>query len=438
MYMVAAKSKQHASESTSARFGYAITVLYIIFEYGRPQDKISLIGILHPSMILSLLMFITLIIHGQCLRLAASPQTSRMLLLLLLFALYVPFVVNNGRAFLATEVFFLDIITCLSIIVFVNTADRLRFFMKCWIWLMIYVAVNGLLGLGSAGSSFLQDENDFAHLMDMMLPFSIFLFLYEKNKKTRLLYLVASCLGLASIVASFSRGGFVGLVAVAFVLWLQIPRKVLVLALTSIILLIVINVPITHPGTVRANSTFWQEMTSISSGDDYNKDSRLELWKSAWEMFKDNPLGVGPNNYPVRLPEYQTAYFGDKIMWGKLAHSIWFTLLSELGIIGVLLYFSLFLANMRDIKYLKTLSTDGSDIHRYAYFLSLTYTASLAGYCASGTFLSVLYYPHYWYLTAMIVATRKIIDSKDATESASKKIGKNTENTEVLTTLQRQ
>lgn len=99
-----------------------------------------------------------------------------MIAILCLLALHVPFAENNGRAYYATEGFLMYVIVFFSIIVFVNTAERLRLLLKCWILLMCYMAVNGILGAGAAGSSFLQDENDFALLMNMMLPFSVFLF----------------------------------------------------------------------------------------------------------------------------------------------------------------------------------------------------------------------------------------------------------------------
>jgi len=246
--------------------------------------------------------------------------------------------------------------------------------------------------------------------MNMMLPFGVFLFVYERNTKIKLFYLIASLLCIASVIASFSRGGFVGLVVVAFVIWLTSSRKVLTLVVAGAMALVVLNLPITHTGTLVAGSTYWEEMTTIVGAEDPNKTGRVESWKAGWEMFKDHPLGVGPQNFPVWFVDYQPSYFGERNMWGRVAHSIWFTLLPEWGIPGILLYLSLLLANVRDIRYLKNLSTNGGHTHRYAYFLSLAFATSVAGFFASGTFISVLYYPHYWYVTAMIVATRKNID----------------------------
>lgn len=397
------------TEKDESRTAFVLTLLYLVFEYARPQDKFGFIGAIRPQLMLAMLLLGLLVINIRRLPLVASKQTTRLLLLLFLMALYVPFSANTGRAFGVTQGYLQVVIVCVSIIQHVSTVERLRTLMKVWICLMIYVAGNGILGGGAAGSSFLQDENDFAHLMVIMLPFGVFLFFYE-TRKTAILYLFASLLCAASVVASFSRGGFIGLLIVAVVLWMQSSRKVLLLVSACVFLTIVANLEITHSGTQNTGSTYWDEMmTSFQSDDsDYNKDSRKELWSAAWEMFKDYPLGVGPQNYPVHLPDYQSGYFGDKNMWGKQAHSIWFTLLPELGIPGVLLYFSLLFANIRDLRYLRNLQTRADDLRELAHFLSLAFSTAIAGYVASGSFVSVLYYPHYWYLTAMIVATRKI------------------------------
>jgi hypothetical protein len=124
-------------------------------------------------------------------------------------------------------------------------------------------------------------------------------------------------------------------------------------------------------------------------------------------MFLDNPLGVGGNNFQVRFPEYQT-YF-QRGMWGRVAHSLWFTLLPELGIPGMLVYGLLLFFNLRDSVRLRTIGrTIGGVNGALVAGLGSAFLASFAGFFASGTFLSVLYYPHYWYLTGFIVATYSV------------------------------
>jgi O-antigen ligase len=404
------------ARSTSSRLGFAFTLLYLVFEYARPQDHISALGALRPGLLLTAILVLLLSLNVHRLRIA-SVQTTLVILFLLLMALHTPFAENIGRAAGMTQGFVLNVIAFVSIIAFVDTPERLRTLVKCWILLAICIAVNGILGKGSAGSSFLQDENDFAHLMNMMLPFGVFLFFYESSKKGKLLYLLASLLCLAGIVASFSRGGFISLAVLAFAVWLASSRKILLLAVGAVALVIIVNLPITHKGTLVKGTTYWEEMTTIVKDDteDFNKDSRVQYWLSAWRMFVDHPLGVGPHNFGVvlpkgYLPDYFHAHHTPEQMWGKSAHSIWFTLLPELGILGALIYLLLLAVNARDILNLKRQPSAVSDWHRYVHFLSLAFLTSLVGFIVSGSFVSVLYYPHYWYLTAMIVATGKLMD----------------------------
>jgi putative inorganic carbon (hco3(-)) transporter len=412
----------------SSRFGFAFTLLYLVFEYARPQDHVSALAAIRPGLLLSAILVMLLSLNLHRVRIA-SVQTTLALLFLLLMALHTPFAENIGRAAEMTQGFVLNVIAFISIIAFVDTPERLRTLVRCWILLAIYIAINGILGKGSAGSSFLQDENDFAHLMNMMLPFGVFLFFYESNKKGKFLYLAASLLCLASIVASFSRGGFISLAVLALAIWLASSRKMLLLAVGAVALAVIVNLPITHKGTLIKGTTYWEEMTTIVKDDteDFNKDSRVQYWLSAWRMFVDHPLGVGPHNFGVvlpkgYLPDYFNAHHTPEQMWGKSAHSIWFTLLPELGIPGLLLYLSLLLANVRAVLYLKTQRPAMSDWQRYVHFLSLAFLTSLVGFVVSGSFVSVLYYPHYWYLTAMIVATRKLVDQTDSSNSYNFKL----------------
>src|SRR5713101_3704672 len=238
----------------SAGFGFVLVILYLVFEYGRPQDKLSVVGALHPGWYLTALIVIAWLTSGK-LRTAASPQTLHMVLMLFLLALHVPFARNNFFAYTVTVGFLLLLPLSISIILFVDRFERLRTFMKWWTFLTIYVAVNGILGRGIAGSSFLEDENDVSLLMNVMLPISLCLFLYERKGPRKLMYLAASLLCVVSVVASSSRGGLVGLIAGLAVIWLASPRKILSLALVGDLALGV---------TIAADQKNWDRMSTIA------------------------------------------------------------------------------------------------------------------------------------------------------------------------------
>jgi O-antigen ligase len=149
------------------------------------------------------------------------------------------------------------------------------------------------------------------------------------------------------------------------------------------------------------------EMKTVTDTEGGTAVSRIESWKAGWRMFLDNPLGVGGNNFQVRFPEYQGEHF-QRGMWGRVAHSLWFTLIPELGIIGIWIYFMLLIVNLKNVFFLKSLKDTSNNDIKYLQHVGLAMLASFVGYFASGTFLSVLYYAHYWYLIPILVASNNI------------------------------
>ncbi len=350
-------------------------------------------------------MVLTWIGSGK-LRLASSRQTLATCLFVCLAAVHVPFATNGFRAYTVTLGLFLYLPFFVSILLFLDTYARLKAFFMWWSLVGIYLGVMGVLGGGVVGTGFLGDENDFALLMNTMLPFILSMFVLARRTFMKILYMGGAMVCVASIVISNSRGGFVGLVAALTIICIASPRKLVALTLAGILALGVYAV---------ADEAYWNRISSIQATDEGTAKERTESWQAGWDMFKEYPLGIGPGNFPVRFPEFQPDSM-ERNMWGRQAHSLWFTLLPELGVPGVLLYLWLLWINMRDIWRMRRAgeTTKGNDPRYFGYLLSVAFMASLTGFFASATFLSVLYYPHYWYLTALIVVSRRIADHLDS------------------------
>ena len=73
-----------------------------------------------------------------------------------------------------------------------------------------------------------------------------------------------------------------------------------------------------------------------------------------------------------------------------------------------MIYFRLLFYNLRDSWALSSKRKDLSDDERYLSAMGIAFLASMAGYFSAGSFISVLYYPHYWYVTAIIVAATRL------------------------------
>src|SRR5258706_4847439 len=77
MNSLAVERTRHMSNSLSARPGFVFTLLYLIFEFGRPQDKIGQLSTIRLGLILISILVVLLFFNWRRLRIVASSQTSR-------------------------------------------------------------------------------------------------------------------------------------------------------------------------------------------------------------------------------------------------------------------------------------------------------------------------------------------------------------------------
>lgn len=396
------KTVPNAVESERGKFGFYLTLAYLFIEYARPADLFPLIGYIRPAAIVSVLLLLTSL-NSLDIHKIKKPQIILFALFILLSTSLVPFAHNGRVAYGVTMSMVLYFVFAISVVIHINTLKRLKIFLTFWMITTVYIAVKGVfhgVGEGIGGSSFLSDENDFSMFLNMMLPFSLYLFMIEKRTLRKNLYLLSGILLLAGIVISFSRGGFVGLLATLFTMLMFSKRKIVTFVLVVFLALLLYSF---------ADTMYWNEMSTITDTSESTASMRFDAWTGAWHMFIDNPLGVGPGNFPFRYPNYQPEHV-KRNMWGFPAHSLWFTLIPELGVFGIIIYIFWLYHNIKDIFRVKRFKDNPDPDISFFSYLSMAYLAGLAGFFASASFLSALYYPHYFYFTAIIVATKNIAE----------------------------
>lgn len=380
------------------RAWFFFAILYLVIDYARLQDILPVISHLKPGLIIVLLLVFFIIMQGISSAIDTK-QTRMIALFIALLMVYVPLARNNHFAFITVKAMLGYMPFILSVIICVRSMERLKTLILIMICIMIYITAYSIVNRGIGSGGYFSDENDLSLYINMWIPFCYYLFLHEKAFMKKSIYAIGFIIGLCCVVISFSRGGFVGLVAMFAVLWYFSHRKLLTLTLV-----IACAASIFFLG----GEAYINEMSTVTDTNEGTAQARINSWKSAFEMFLDNPLGVGGNNFQVRFPEYQGDRFS-RGMWGRVSHSLWFTLLPETGILGVIIYLMLLYYNIKDIlKFRKINAQSNNSDDSYLYCLSSAMLASLAGFFASATFLSVLYYPHYWYMTAIIVAAANI------------------------------
>ena len=254
------------------------------------------------------------------------------------------------------------------------------------------------------------DENDFSLVMNMAFPISFFLGLETKNNKQKFYYFGAAGVFVVATVLSFSRGGFVGLASVGLYCWIKSPRKMVSSLLIGLFILIM---------SFAAPEKYWDEVKSIQKEniEEGTGATRWYTWQCGLRMFLDNPIfGVGQGNFPWNFERYEPPEgFKGRLHGGRAAHSLYFTLLPELGLVGTFLFFFIIFKTLKETKYF-ILRINSFDQNNSSVFddtvkndlKTIKFTlngliGALIGYLMSGIFLSVLYYPHFWLIISFFV-----------------------------------
>jgi len=247
------------------------------------------------------------------------------------------------------------------------------------------------------------DENDLAFALNAAIGVGVYLLNEARGPGRKLLLGGSLGVMVAGVVATRSRGGFVGLATVGLWMLLAGPKRGRVLL--AILLAAVCLAAFAPP-------TYWAEVSSIKTAGDKGDtgEQRQYLWGLGWRMFLDHPIvGVGTKNFGIRAPEYESqerSNIEGEHMWGREAHSMYFTLIPEQGLVGITLFTALitwcFGALGRIRRHAREHPDDASSVS--ALLLASGLMAGLVGSLVTGTFVSVLYYPVIWVLVGMLAA----------------------------------
>jgi putative inorganic carbon (HCO3(-)) transporter len=128
------------------------------------------------------------------------------------------------------------------------------------------------------------------------------------------------------------------------------------------------------------------------AGTDETSTKRLTYWRHGIEIAREHPvLGVGYKNW---MP-YYAAYYNPK---GQLPHNIFIEALGELGYLGLAGFVALIVATF--VQNARTRRLTGPDARapdRFVHAMAYGLDGALVGYLTSGFFVTVLFYPYFWF-----------------------------------------
>ena len=235
------------------------------------------------------------------------------------------------------------------------------------------------------------NPNDLALHLVTMIPLAVVLGLASKSRVMKLVYFAGAVLFVSANFVTYSRGGFLGLIAAAVLLAWKLGRRnrLKVMGISSFLGLLVI---LLAPGNygLRILSIFIPGLDPVGSSD-----QRRELLERSIIVTLRNPWGIGIGNFPI---------VG---VHNLVTHNAFTQVSSEIGLLGLLAYMIFMVSPFRKLGAIeRTLSATGE--HDWFYYLAIGLQASIIGYMVSSFFVAVAYNWFIYYLIAYAVAFRRI------------------------------
>lgn len=261
------------------------------------------------------------------------------------------------------------------------------------------------------------NPNDLALNMVTFLPLAGVVALSKHRPAwRRLVALAIAALMIATIVLTRSRGGALGL-AVALAALLFLGRKIRPgFAIIAVVALVAATPLI--PGS------FWARMNSIVDADEDariytgSRAARSAVMQEGISTFLDHPLtGVGVGQFKNYNPP------GRQQPWLE-THNAMIQVAAETGVVGVLLFLFLIVRAATAAVSARRMLSDSrirapenrgvlspSDRHAL-YENTVALSAGLAGWFTCALFASVAYNWTFYYLLALIVAARELVNNR--------------------------
>lgn len=412
-------------------WGYAGLLAFTAVLMTRPQDTLPFLNPFHLAELCAIVGIAPMVLHRLASRqpvFRVTPETTALLAFGTVILLTVPFSIWPGGSFGLFTDSFLKLLVVFVLMMNTLTTPR-RIEQITWLIVLCcgFIAgrsvfdyarginlVEGNRLAGPVGGIF-GNPNDLAMNMVTFLPAAAMFALAKRFPPLkRMVAALASALMLATVVFTKSRGGFLGLAVVLLTLILM-GRKIRPGFGTMAIVAVLIATPFMP-------ATFWERMASIvddrKDKEEFTgtREARWNVMKEGIRAFEERPLtGVGAGQFQNYNPP------GRKEAWRE-THNAPIQVAAETGIFGFVAFMFLVISagvaarttrrlvskpgkHRRDV--LSAVLSDGDRSNMQAHTVAMT--AGFLGWFVCSLFASVAYNWTFYYLLALIVASREMV-----------------------------
>lgn len=333
-----------------------------------------------------------------------TPGIAGMCVLLAFVTLKNPFAWNQNVAWEIWAQYLKVVGATLIIATLVYSPHRVRWFLWTILFCIgvFYGARGGLFVLATAGEhsvqgpspSFIGGNTHLGVALLMVAPMFVAFMHDTKRMWLRWSAIGSLWLTLLATVFTYSRGAWLGLAVVSFLLFMQSKRKVLIVA-------ILLPLAILGLGLV-PEKVFTRADTIAEYKEDLSAMQRLQGWGVATNVATRHALGAGftLDATPVDLWMSYANFQRPEFNRANAAHSIYFQMLGDHGFGGLAIFMFVVVATFSTLARVRKLTKrdqERSWIGNYATALII----GLAGYCVSGAFVSLAYFDLFYYFVIL-------------------------------------
>jgi O-antigen ligase len=343
--------------------------------------------------------------------LTARPKEINLVLLLGAAALLsMPMADDIGEAWTTFNEQFLKAIVIFVVLVnVVRTESRLKLLFLLVLVVSVYLSVSaindyrqGVFQVGALETydaritgrikGLFENSNDLALHLVTMIPIALVLGLSGRGPFRKLIYFSGAAVMVGAVMVTFSRGGFIGLVAAGLMLVRRLGRKNRVAttgAMVFAVILFLALAPGAYSGRLSSIFNSSADLTGSSS-------QRTEVLKrSVWVALRYPLFGVGIGNFHHKSPR------------NLVTHNAYTQVASEMGLAAMVFYILLQVHPIRRLRLIENESYSKPEQTSF-YYLSIGLQASLVGFMVSSFFGAVAYQWYVYYLVAYAVCLHRL------------------------------
>lgn len=341
-----------------------------------------------------------------------STQTMALLLLWFFYTLSAVFALNTDLSWPAWGQMSKTMVLIFVTLLLIDNSRKLRYLiLVITLSIAFYGFKGGLFAIANGGKymvmgpgGLIGDNNNIGLALNMVLPSVYYLSIFEQNKFFRLALKATFFLSILAIVFTYSRGAMLGLVAVLFLILLRSKLSYKIITLMCVVIalpFIVEKVP----------ESWYEKMGSIQSIEtDGSAMNRFRAWETSWNLAKDRPITGGGFNALHDVKIYDTYHSGkvyEGIRVNKTgAHSIYFEIIGENGLIAFALFMFLILSTIYGARksHREHIKDRPDGLPDYGPMIGI----GVIAYAISGAFLEQAGFDLFYHLVAIMIIIRHL------------------------------